>query len=1063
MNQIFESYLKSISSKFKYEETSEMGYRTDFEILIKEIFESINVRRIDHDPKAKKGNKPDFIVLKFDIPILYIEAKDIGVSLDKIEKSEQMDRYYGYANLILTDYVEFRFYRNGERYEDPIKIADYNLKPRTITPHPESYEHLSKSLIDFAQSHKEPIKSGLHLAKIMGGKAQRIRDNLLHFLSIDSENNSEINKIYNTLKKLLVHDLNTDAFADMYAQTLVYGLFVARYHDDTPEDFSRREARELVPASNPFLRHFFDHITGADFDSRLKYIVDELCEVFSHANVPELMKQYFRDDLWGKTHEGPDPVIHFYEDFLREYDADLRKKMGAYYTPQPVVRFIVRSVDYLLNKDFGLPSGLADTTKTENGIHKVQILDPAVGTGTFLSAVIRSIYLRLKESGQIGRWPTYVHHDLLPRIHGFEIMMAPYTIAHLKLSMAFKATGFKHFNRRLGIYLTNSLEETDNIGDLFTGFGFADSIAEESKEASSIKNDTPIMVVLGNPPYSVSSSNKGKWITDLIKDYKKDLNERNIQPLSDDYIKFIRYAEYFVAKNKTGIVAMITNNSFLDGIIHRQMRKHLLETFDEIYVLDLHGNAKKKETAPDGSKDENVFDIMQGVSISIMIKKVGDENLSPPNKKGKENIRPLGTVKFAELYGKRADKFITLNETEFNTITWKNLNSLEPYYFFVPKDFRSISDYEKGIKLDSIFNHYSSGIKTHRDSFVIDFDKKKLEKRIFDFTDVSKSDNEIQVKYQLKNTSNFNISIARENTANEHLRKNLRVVDYRPFDQRWIYYSSNVIDRDRKEVMSHMLCTNIALITKRGIDVSGLASITKNLFEIRVFSNPGSQGSDFGFPLYLYSKDGTKIPNLKIEIVDEIEKTVGKTEPEEILDYIYAVLHSPSYRKKYKEFLKIDFPRVPYPKDKKTFKALVKLGTELRLLHLLESPKVNQFITTYPVIGDDEITNLRGLDLSSMEGNLGGFKDKIKYKNVGDENPSSSVGNVWINDEQYFGNVPEAAWNFYIGGYQPAQKWLKDRKGRPLSNSEIEHYQKIIVALTETDRIMKEIDKINFI
>ena len=623
-----------------------MGYRTEFENLLKEIFESINVKRIDHDAKAIDGNKPDFVIRKFDIPILYIEAKDIGVSLDKIEKSEQMARYFGYANLVLTDYVEFRFYRNGFKYQEPIKIADYDIKNRTISPLPQNFELLNKTLIDFAQSHKEPIRSGEHLAKIMGGKAQRIRDNLLQFLSIASEKNSEINKIYNTLKKLLVHDLKTEAFADMYAQTLVYGLFVARYHDKTPENFTRREARELVPTSNPFLRHFFDHIVGADFDKRLEYIVDELCEVFSHADIPALMKQYFKDDLWGNTQEGPDPVIHFYEDFLREYDAELRKKLGAYYTPQPVVRFIVRAVDHLLKKEFNLPSGLADTSKTQNGIHKVQILDPAVGTGTFLSAVIRSIYLQLKDSGQIGRWTTYVHHDLLPRLHGFEIMMAPYTIAHLKLSMAFKATGFKHFNRRLGIYLTNSLEEPDNIGNLFTGFGFAESIAEESKEAAIIKNETPIMVVIGNPPYSVSSANKGDWILNLIKDYKKDLNERNIQPLSDDYIKFIRYAEHFIEKNKTGIVAMITNNSFLDGIIHRQMRKHLLETFDEIYVLDLHGNSKKKETAPDGSKDENVFDIKQGVAISIMIRK--------SDKKDK-----LGIVKFLSFMEKEKINFRT--------------------------------------------------------------------------------------------------------------------------------------------------------------------------------------------------------------------------------------------------------------------------------------------------------------------------------------------------------------------------------------------------------------------
>ncbi|MBN1301970.1 MAG: N-6 DNA methylase, partial [Melioribacteraceae bacterium] len=616
MKNCFDTYLYNISRKFVHVETSEMGYRTDFEILLKEIFQSINVSRFDHDPKAKQGNKPDFVVHKFDIPILYIETKDIGTSLDKIEKSEQMARYFGYTNLVLTDYVEFRFYRNGQRYEEPIKIADYDIKSRNITPLPDLFEYAVKTLIDFSQSQKEPIKSGLHLAKIMGGRAQRIRDNLLHFLWHDPDKNSEILKIYNTLKKLLVHDLQDDTFADMYAQTLVYGLFVARYHDTTPENFSRREARELVPASNPFLRHFFDHITGVDFEKRFKYIIDELCEIFSHADVSALMKQYFREDLWGKTHEGPDPVIHFYEDFLREYDPDLRKRLGAYYTPQPVVKFIVRAVDYLLKKEFGLSSGLADTTKLDNGTHKVQILDPAVGTGTFLSAVIFTIHEYLKSQGQEGRWPAYVHHDLLPRIHGFEIMMAPYTIAHLKLSMRLRATGFKYFNpnKRLGIYLTNSLEEADDIGELFMGFGFAESIAEESKEASVIKNDKPIMVVIGNPPYSVSSSNKGKWITELIKDYKKDLNEKNIQPLSDDYIKFIRYAEHYIEKNGTGIVAMITNNTFLDGIIHRQMRKHLLETFDEIYILDLHGNAKKKETSPDGSKDENVFDIQQGVA-----------------------------------------------------------------------------------------------------------------------------------------------------------------------------------------------------------------------------------------------------------------------------------------------------------------------------------------------------------------------------------------------------------------------------------------------------------------
>jgi len=1020
MKTTFESYLASVSKKFANQETSEMGYRTDFENLLKEIFIAINVTRFDHDPKAKAGNKPDFVVVKYDVPILYIETKAVGVSLDKIEKSEQMARYFGYANLVLTDYLEFRFYRNGQRYGDSIKIAEYDLNSRTINPLPEYFDLVEKTLIEFTQEYKEPIKSGLHLAKIMGGKAQRIRDNLLHFLSSKAEKNTEINKIYNTLRKLLVHDLKVDAFADMYAQTLVYGLFVARYHDSSPDNFSRQEARDLVPNSNPFLRHFFDHIVGPDFDKRLEYIVNELCQVFSHANVRELMKQYFQDDLWGNTNEGPDPVIHFYEDFLREYDPDLRKKLGAYYTPQPVVRFIVRSVDYILQKEFNLPSGLADTTKLENGTHKVQILDPAVGTGTFLSAVIRNIYLHLKEKDQLGRWTSYVHHDLLPRIHGFEIMMAPYTIAHLKLSMAFRATGFKHFNRRLGIYLTNSLEEADQIGDLFTGFGFADTIAEESKEAAVIKNDTPIMVVIGNPPYSVSSSNKGEWIIDLIKDYKKDLNERKIN-LDDDYIKFIRYAEHYIEKNKSGIVAMITNNSFIDGITHRQMRKHLLETFDEIYILDLHGNAKKKETAPDGSKDENVFDIMQGVAISIMVKKhVKDAN--------NVSAKKLGVVKFAELYGKREKKFLSLNESDLDSIEWKSITVAKPYYFYVPKNFEGADIYQKGIKIDVLFNYGSTGCESAKDKFIIKFSQKErneLENYI-----LSHNKTEISLHYDLKIDKANQVRNDITNVIND-----FNQILYRPFDKRYTLYSSNSEGlwwRPKHEVMKNMRGRNIALLTCRQQTSFDFQHIfLTNLISERCSVSLQTGEVSYHFPLYLYQEDGTKTPNLNTEIVEKIEKITGKTEPEDILDYIYAVLHSPSYREKYKEFLKIDFPRVPYPKDKETFTKLVKLGTELRLIHLLESPKVNELITSFPKMGNDEV-------------------EKIKYKE----------GKVWINEEQYFGNVPQTAWEFYIGGYQPAQKWLKDRKGRTLTNEEIEHYQKIIKALTETDRLMKEIDGI---
>jgi len=1017
MQNIFDNYIQSISSKFSHKETSEMGYRTDFEILLKEIFKTIKVQRIDHDARAQQGNKPDFVVLNYDVPILYIEAKDIGVLLDKVEKSEQMARYYGYANLVLTDYVEFRFYRNGVRYEEPIKIASYDLKRRNITPLPGNYSHVAKTLLDFAQEYKEPIRSGEHLSKIMGGKAQRIRDNVKQFLSNRAERNAEITRIYETIKKLLVHDLSQESFADMYAQTLVYGLFVARYHDTTPETFTRQEARDLVPASNPLLRHFFDHIVGPNFDKRLEYIVNELCAVFSHANVQELMRQYFKNDLWGHTHEGPDPVVHFYEDFLKEYDPELRKKMGAFYTPVPVVRFIVRTVDYLLEKDFGLASGLADTSKLANDIHRVQILDPAVGTGTFISATIRTIYKRLLDGGQKGRWPTYVHHDLLPRLHGFELMMAPYTIAHLKLSMAFKETGFWNFHRRLGIYLTNSLEEGSKQTEMLTGFGLAESIAEESKEAEVIKNRTPIMIVIGNPPYSGESSNASYKGNDVYKIEPRGgkLQERNSKWLNDDYVKFIRFAESMIEKTGEGIVAMITAHGYLDNPTFRGMRFHLMKTFNEIYVIDLHGNANKKEKAPDGSDDKNVFDIKQGVAIFIGVKKSDQKN---------NEIK----IFRADCFGTRPSKFEFLDKNSLDSVQWNEVVPSAPNYEWVIRDANILREYQKGFSVDDLFSVSSVGIVTSRDDFAIDYEKNNLEKRINDFLSCETAQ-EALIKFGLKENLKWKAVNA---LKHNYVEQNIVPVSYRPFDNRCVYYSDDFIERTRRNVMSHFLTgNNLGFVTVNRSPAETPPSyyfLTKNMHS-NGYIRSDSVSIDTVFPLYLYLKDGSRIPNLKKEIVAEIEKITGKVTPEDIFDYIYAVLHSPSYRAKYKEFLKIDFPRVPYPKDANTFKKLVALGTELRALHLLESPKINKFITTYPVAGSDTVENL-------------------SYKNE----------KVIINPEQYFGNVPEAAWNFYIGGYQPAQKWLKDRKGRTLTNEDIEHYQKIIVALTETDRIMKEID-----
>jgi len=1008
-----DAYFAELAEKFKTGQAREHAHRLAFGSLIKALDLKLNVI---NDPARSEHGNPDFVFLRGDITAGYAETKDIGVDLDKTEKSEQMERYLGYSNLILTDYLEFRFFKNGSRYGEAIRIG--NVTDGKLVPEPKAFNELANALADFLSSTPERIKSGKRLSEIMGGKARRIRDNVRRFFANESDKNAELSRVYQAIKDQLVHDLTPSEFADMYAQTLVYGLFVARHNDDTGDTFSRREAQELVPASNPFLRHFFDHIAGVNFDKRLGYIVDELCDVFRCSNVREIIDQYYEND--GAV-AGKDQIIHFYEDFLKEYDEALRKKMGAYYTPLPVVRFIVRAIDDILKKEFGLTEGLADTTKLPNGSHKVQVLDPAVGTGTFISEVVRVIYERLLKGGQKGRWPAYVHHDLLPRLHGFELMMAPYTIAHLKLSLAFKKTGFKYFNEtkagraRLGIYLTNSLEQAGPQTEMFS-FGFAQSIAEEAKQAAVVKNETPIMVVLGNPPYSVSSSNKGDWIQNLIKDYKKGLDEQNIQPLSDDYIKFIRLAQYFVEKNESGVVAMITNNSFIDGVIHRQMRKNLLEVFDDIYVLDLHGNAKKKEKTQDGEKDENVFDIQQGVAISIFIRK--------------ETAREgFGRLHHAELFGSREEKFSALEAGDLKSIKWKMLKYTGPSYFFTPKNLSS-SSYDIGFKVDDLFALNSTGIKTHRDDLVIDFEKNHLAGRIRKFSDLSISDTDIASEYGLKNNRDWNLSTARKLVAEENHNELFRTFLYRPYDIRWIYFSSNVIDFDRREVMKHLLSgNNLALVLPRQVDAeSNIEVLATNC--IGGHKACSAYNINYYFPLYLETGNSWT-SNLKKEIVVEIEKVVGKTTPEDIFYYIYATLHSPTYREKYKEFLKIDFPRVPYPKDKKQFAELIALGKELRELHLLESSKINPNEIAYPEEGSNIV-------------------EKIAYK--GDK--------VYINAKQYFGNVPEIAWNFYIGGYQPAQKWLKDRKGRMLTNEDIEHYQKIIVTLTETDRIMKEVDKI---
>ena len=1038
-----EQYIDNINKRYKLGNATEHTFRGDLQQLLESLVPDI---RATNEPKRQSCGAPDYILTKKEIPVGFIEAKDIGdkdlEGAKKTGNKEQFDRYKASLNnLIFTDYLDFHLYIDGIFIT---KIAIAEIQNGTIIPLPNNFATFTNLIKDFASHVGQTIKSSKKLAEMMAGKARLLSDVIEKALTSDEANkeDSTLKDQMNAFKQILIHDITPKGFADVYAQTIAYGMFAARLHDPTLPTFSRQEAAELIPKSNPFLRKLFGYIAGPDIDDRIKWIVDSLVEIFLACNVEEILKNY------GKSTKMEDPIIHFYETFLSEYDPKLRKARGVWYTPAPVVNFIVRAVDDILKTEFDLPQGLADSSKTkikidvqgkkrEQEVHKVQILDPATGTGTFLAEVVKHIHKKFE--GQKGIWSNYVETHLLPRLNGFELLMASYAMAHLKLDLLFTETGYKPTtDQRFRVYLTNSLEESHPD----TGTLFANWLSTEANEANHIKRDTPVMCVIGNPPYAISSTNKNEWIQNLISDYKKDLNERKIN-LDDDYIKFIRYGQHFIEKNGSGVLAYISANSFVDGVTHRQMRKHLLQCFDSIYILDLHGNAKKKEVCPDGSADQNVFDIMQGVSINIFVKT------------GKKKKTDLGKVFQFDLQGKREIKYEYLIENSIESIKWKNVLYEEPYYFFKSLNYSILEKYNEGFQVTEIFHNYNSGIQTKRDGLTINFSIAEINEIVEDFLSIDAED--IRKKYNLPiDGRDWQIQLAKND-----LQKGYKVIpiQYRLFDMRYTAYtgkSKGFIAYPRDTISSHFLNNNIGLVFKRTGRIYGSTYdfffITKNVISEGLFAiDP--LGREYIAPVYLYPETNEqqtigqsteRTPNLNAEIVKQIAEKLGLTftnekettkdtfAPIDILDYIYAVLHSQNYREKYKEFLKIDFPRVPYPKDKDTFWQLVKLGGQIREIHLLESSTVEKYITQYPEDGNNVVV-------------------KPKYEN----------GKVYINDTQYFDNVPQVAWDFYIGGYQPAQKWLKDRKDRKLEFDDILHYQKIIVALTETDRLMNEINKID--
>lgn len=1070
-----QQYLAKINTLYITGNAREHSYRGDLQNLIMEILPDVLVT---NEPARVACGAPDYVLTRKDIPVGYIEAKDIGVDLGSKTLKEQFERYRsGLSNLIFTDYLTFHFYKDGEL---TTKITIAKIENGVIIPLTENFDQFIDLIKNFALTVSQSIKSPTKLAQMMAGKAKLMATVIENSLNIDDqkEHRSQLKSQMLSFQQMLIHDIDNKAFADIYSQTIAYGMFAARYHDPTLPTFSRMEAAELIPKSNPFLRKLFQDIAGFDLDNRLTWIVDELVNIFLASDVAQIMKNF------GRSTKQEDPVVHFYETFLGEYNPALRKARGVWYTPQPVVNFIVRAVDDILKTEFDLPQGLADTSKikikkkaitqtkgkdakikeveTEVEVHKVQILDPATGTGTFLAEVVKHIHKKFE--GQQGIWSKYVTKDLIPRLNGFELLMASYAMAHLKMDMLLTETGYKPTDdQRFRIFLTNSLEEAHpDTGTLFSSW-----LSDEADQANAIKRDAPVMVVMGNPPYSGISSNNGNWIQNLIEDYKyvdgEHFKERK-HWLNDDYVKFIRFGQHFIDKNGTGVLAFINPHGFLDNPTFRGMRWNLMQNFDKIYTIDLHGNNKKKETALDGSVDQNVFDIMQGVSINLFIKT------------GKKEKEKPSQVFHYDLFGKRELKYDFLVENSLKSIKFAELKPEKPFLLFVPKNNGSLDEFMQGFNLEELFINYTSGIQTSRDFLVIDSNYEKLKSRLLDFTDITKSTDDIRntyfsnsksPKYLKGDTRGWRIAEIRPKLQTLNIENLIRKISYRPFDKQYIAYDKLLVDWTREKIQSHLLKDNISITIGRQGQVTGdnlwdLVFIQDIISDLNLFY----RGGGIVCPLYIYNENNQhaldvyadRIPNLNPLIIKQISESLGLTftnekenesnvclansdevrpefkqsfAPIDLLDYIYAVLHSPSYREKYKEFLKIDFPRVPMPSDQNTFWNLVQLGGELRQIHLLESAVVDKYITQYPEDGDNIIVK-----------------------------PIYKEGNVYINETQFFANVPEVAWNFYIGGYQPAQKWLKDRKERELSFEDILHYQKIIVALTETDRIMKEIDKI---
>jgi hypothetical protein len=1015
---MLKTYLTEISKITQRGDAREESYYEALASLIRNFAQSIKKAKTEVTtlPKETEAGNPDFRVWDGTQHIVgYIEAKrPEEENLDKIEDSEQLDRYRrAFPNVLLTNFFEFRLYRNGELV-DKVQIGRpliaRQLKLTSPVENEEKFFDLLNKFFSFSLPRMYTPKT---LAEALASRTHYLRQQVLAELN---KSNGKLVGFYQAFQQYLIAGLTKENFADMYAQTITYGLFAARTR--CQGQFTRKLAFDNIPRTIGILRDVFRFVSLEDTGPELDWVIDDITEILAVADVKDVLHRYF---IEGK---GKDPVMHFYETFLEAYDPRERERRGVYYTPEEVVSYIVRSLSIILKDYFDKNDGFATDTVT--------VLDPAAGTLTFLADAAKTAVNEFSASYGKAGVSELIGAHILKNYYAFELMMAPYAIAHLKIGFLLEELGYKlGEDERFRLYLTNTLELEELPESRFPGMS---SLSEESHAAGIVKRETPVLVILGNPPYSGHSANKGPWISKEIKEYYKvdgkDLGEKNPKWLQDDYVKFIRFAQWKIERSGKGALGFITNHSYLDNPTFRGMRQSLMTTFDHIYILDLHGNSKKKEKCPDGSKDENVFDIQQGVAIILAVKKPG------LTKK----------VCHADCWGLREIKYDWLERHHVKYTKWKKLTPKSEFYFFVPRDEKLLAGYEKNPKITEIFPVNSVGVVTSRDKFAISADKEELKRRVRMFHNEDIPDSTIKQTFDLKDKAGWTVKNARAKIkAEEEWEKQIIPILYRPFDRQWVFYNDAVIERTRKEVMHNMLHENLALVGMRqyAYDVSSYnyAFVTDLITESRIFiSNKGIANI---FPLYLYPDEDLynnshgkyeRQVNISPKILEILEKAYRKEpEPEEVLYYLYAVLYSNKYRRRYAEFLKSDFPRIPLCRDYKAFRAMSKWGQKLVDLHLTKSPKLNKPVARFEGKGDNLVQNVN-------------YEEKKKL--------------VWINAGRHFGPISKDTWEYQIGGYQVLAKWLKDRKGRHLSLDDIKHYCRVATAIRETIAIQKQIDSV---